>query len=181
MLAIFRGLVAKRLGPSFASWGVLAILTAINNGLLPWLFWTRINQGRPSLQMFIFAAFDFYDGRYVKFLQVASIIACIGSIIWLCVGGFLIFYDMKLGEDDDVDTGCEVDSFEYEIGVRVFMVAFALFCGGFFIASVEKLITLNHVDLSEGEFLSSGQLIPFVVGVFTFVSTIWSVLMRYGD
>jgi hypothetical protein len=47
--------------------------------------------------------------------------------------------------------------------------------------SVEKLISLNSIDLSDVEFLSTGQLIPFLVGLFTFISTMWGIITNKDD
>ncbi|KAL4911172.1 hypothetical protein BDW74DRAFT_172636 [Aspergillus multicolor] len=52
--------------------------------------------------------------------------------------------------------------------------------GIFTIAFSEMIIAGNDIDLSESPLLSSGQLIPFIVGLAGLLSTIWSVTVgRY--
>ncbi|KAL4736264.1 hypothetical protein BDV11DRAFT_207794 [Aspergillus similis] len=43
------------------------------------------------------------------------------------------------------------------------------------IVFAEKILTGNNIDLSDAPLLSSGQLIPFIVGLAGLVSTLWSV------
>ncbi|KAL4998737.1 hypothetical protein BDV10DRAFT_184873 [Aspergillus recurvatus] len=43
------------------------------------------------------------------------------------------------------------------------------------IVFAEKILAGNNIDLSDAPLLSSGQLIPFIVGLAGLVSTIWSV------
>ncbi|KAL4765791.1 uncharacterized protein BDW70DRAFT_155443 [Aspergillus foveolatus] len=43
------------------------------------------------------------------------------------------------------------------------------------IVFAEKILAVNNIDLSDAPLLSSGQLIPFIVGLAGLVSTIWSV------
>jgi len=51
--------------------------------------------------------------------------------------------------------------------------AFASLFGGIsIIVSTEKILAGNHIDLSDTPLLSMSQLIPFLVGLFTFVTTI---------
>lgn len=58
---------------------------------------------------------------------------------------------------------------------RALMHLVMILGGGVMIAAVEKTIALNDIDLSEGEFGDAGQLIPFFIGLFTIISTLWSL------
>ncbi|KAK0641373.1 hypothetical protein B0T16DRAFT_461446 [Cercophora newfieldiana] len=183
--------------PGLASWGTFFILYGLYSALQPWLFWTRIDQGRdlscPSIRMFIFAVFDFYHPSYVKFLRAMSIIACICSPVALIGGITLIVMSMK-GKKSVRDTIVEKmreatqdGSSDIDLSVikrspvfRLIVIPL-LFGGCTGIVSVEKLISLNSIDLSDVEFLSTGQLIPFLVGLFTFISTIWGIITNKDD
>jgi hypothetical protein len=43
------------------------------------------------------------------------------------------------------------------------------------IVITEKILSGNHLDLSDVPLSSTGQLIPFIVGLCTFISTLWSI------
>ena len=173
--------------PGLASWGTFFILYGLYSAIQPWLFWTMIDQGRdlscPSIRMFIFATFDFYHPSYVKFLRAMSILACIGSPLPLIGGIALIVMSMRgrksLRDDDDSDVE-ELNVIKKSGIFRGFIVSAILFGGCTGIASIEKLISLNGIDLSDVAFLSTGQLIPFLVGLFTFISTAWGILTNKG-
>ncbi|KAK4226334.1 hypothetical protein QBC38DRAFT_529068 [Podospora fimiseda] len=79
------------------SWGGFMTLTSVHTGLLPWLYWVRIDQGRkmdcPSVKMWIFAPFDFYNPHYIRFNRVVSIVVYLGAPfllgggLWLLITG----------------------------------------------------------------------------------------------
>lgn len=52
----------------------------------------------------------------------------------------------------------------------------ALVFSAIIIAFTEKLISGNNVDFSEATLENTSQLIPFLIGVFSFVSTIWTCI-----
>lgn len=52
------------------------------------------------------------------------------------------------------------------------------FAGGVAIAFIEKTIQVNNIDLSAAPLMSSGQLIPFFIGIFTIVAVLGAGLKR---
>ncbi len=59
---------------------------------------------------------------------------------------------------------------------RVFTTLGQVVAGVLGIVFTEKLIAINGIDLSEASFGSTNQLLPFLVGLFTFISTMTSIL-----
>ncbi|KAK4449817.1 hypothetical protein QBC34DRAFT_484745 [Podospora aff. communis PSN243] len=185
-------------------WGSFWALYSVYSALQPWLFWFLLDQGRdtncPSMRMFIYAPFDFYHPTYVKFIRAGAIIACVLSPGLLFIA-FKLFRASMRGHKTLRDaarakyrpvrrpgakTGDELKGFKYdtlmENGVVRFIVVISiLFSGCTGIASIEKLIALNAIDLSDVNLLSTGQLIPFLVGFFTFVSTGWSIVTNQRE
>ncbi|KAK0630862.1 hypothetical protein B0T17DRAFT_507298 [Bombardia bombarda] len=51
-----------------------------------------------------------------------------------------------------------------------------LFVGVIIIVFTELILWANHVDLSDARLDSTSQLIPFMVGLFTMVSTVWTCI-----
>ncbi|OAA59193.1 hypothetical protein SPI_06395 [Niveomyces insectorum RCEF 264] len=174
-------------GPGLASWGVLFVLYGLYACLLPWLFWMKLDQGRhvhcPEVRMWIFASFDFYNTHYIKFLKALSIIACFGGAFIVVLGLYLIYSRMDgnrtladtwIAEKVKENTDAPAPSSEDTSGARLVLVLLFLFGGGLTIATTEKIIHLNQIDLSDANFSNTGQLIPFLVGLFAVISTIFS-------
>jgi hypothetical protein len=71
------------------------------------------------------------------------------------------------GDDDDDDDE------ENELAYTIF-ACFALPVGTVSIVFTEKMISGNNIDLSDSTLISTSQLIPFIVGIIGFVSTVWT-------
>ncbi|KAK3356619.1 hypothetical protein B0T25DRAFT_565963 [Lasiosphaeria hispida] len=187
-------------GPGLASWGAFFILYGLYAALQPWLFWTLLEQGRdlacPSIRMFIYAPFDFYNPIYVKFIRAMSIISCVSAPLPIIGGCYLIGSSMKgrrtlretsisrrikEAKAEVAGSDIDLDMVKRSGLTRVVMVIAILFGGCAGIVSVERVISLNSIDLTEVGFLSTGQLIPFLVGLFTFISTAWSIITNSDD
>lgn len=144
---------------------------------------------------FIYTDFDFYNPHYVKFICAMAIMGCLSAPLLILGGCYLIGSSMKgrrkLGDTSVVTRMREAiqsEGVDVDLGgvkrsgtTRIIMVASILLggCGG--IASVEKMISLNDIDLSEVGFLSTGRLIPFLVALFTFISTAWAIITAGDD
>jgi len=182
--------------PGLASWGFFYILYGIYGVIQPWLFWKLLNQGRkescPSFKMFVFAPFDFYNPNYVRAGKLASVILCVGLSAFILIGACCIYYGMrgatslsgtpfgkvaKRGKDQIKGMMGLAPQEGKKLGrFRAIGVVAVLASGAHAMVIVEKIISINHIDLSEVAFTSTGQLIPFLVGLFTFLATLWSCL-----
>jgi len=149
--------------------------------LLPWIFFTLADQGRREdceLKAFLFAYFDFYNIHWVAFLKALSVFSCLTGIIFIVAGFALLVYRLTA---DDGDDKADIDD-DMRSGF-VALAIVALVIGVITIVFTEKLISGNDVDLSDDSLGSTNQLIPFLVGLFTLMSTIWTVFddIRKGE
>jgi hypothetical protein len=61
----------------------------------------------------------------------------------------------------------------------IFFKIYLGFSGASSIAFVEETIRINHIDLSDASIRSTGQLIPFIVGVFSLVAVMWNGIKQW--
>lgn len=157
---------------------VLCIVYGLFNVLLPWIFFTLANQGRREdcdLKAFLFAYFDFYNIHWVTFLKAASVIICLLGVGFISAG-IALFVKGLADDDDDYD-----DDSSFKRNLARFFAALSLVTGVTTIVFTEKLISGNDIDLSEASLGATNQLIPFLIGIFSFVSTIWTVFKDLRD
>ncbi len=162
---------------SKGSSAALCLIYGLYAVLLPWIFFTLGDQGRKDeceLKAFLYVYFDFYDVHWVAFQKASSIFTCFTGAFLIIAG--VIFAIFMITEDDEDDEGVLSNYPEIEKGFRFGFAVIGLFIGASMIVSTEKLITGNAVDLSEASLSSTNQLIPFLVGLFTSISTVWSVV-----
>ncbi|KAK0732037.1 hypothetical protein B0H67DRAFT_92649 [Lasiosphaeris hirsuta] len=170
-----------------ATRAVLSIVYGLYSVLQPWVFFSLADQGRKEgceLRMFLFAYFDFYNTHWVGFLKFQSILITIVGVFFLGFGVLNtvravkdIYYGRNSGNSGNRDDGEDSDSDSDEDGQRDIFRGFAVISvasGSIAIAFTEKLVSGNNIDLSEASFTSTSQLIPFLVGVASFFSTVWT-------
>jgi hypothetical protein len=142
-----------------------------------------LHQGsRPNCnpQVLIYAFFDLYNHKYVTFGKVISIFACIGGAI-LFIGGIILiitarfstaklkgFIDSIVKEFPDIETNIT--------GSNWFLAFCFSFSGITLIVFSELVLKRNKMNLSDAPLTSTSQLLPLLVGIFTLVSTVWSVI-----
>ena len=162
--------------------GCFGIIYSIYCFLQPWLYWTRTFQGlNPDCdpQYFIYVFIDLYNPSLIKFFRAMAIISCIFGVAVAGVSVYFIFRcvfqsDEKLRELDDNHQNF-YDSVLWKTA-RILASIMLLFSGVNIIVFTEKMLIGNDVDLSDANFESTSQLIPFLVGLFNFVTTLYGSL-----
>jgi hypothetical protein len=166
--------------------------------LQPWLLFTLREQGRRSqceAKQFFFAYLDLYNPRFVLLSKFCAIICCIMGVVLIPGSIFLVGKGMaksiSLRTKDtsesqtpaDTTGSAETSSDERnEAGMSTlekyanYLKAGMALTGVYTIVYTEKMISGNNIDLSDVPLSSTGQLVPFIVGLCTFVSTIWAIL-----
>ncbi|KAF2122684.1 hypothetical protein BDV96DRAFT_639256 [Lophiotrema nucula] len=173
--------------------GCFGVIYSVYCFLQPWLYWNRTFQGlNPDCnpKYFIYTFIDLYNPHLIKFFKAMAIIACIGgvfvaaiSISYLVQGA--LSSDEKLKEKDEkagslfntITENSEANVRVLETAQKAFRYTIAavfLFSGVNIIVFTEKMLARNDVDLSDASFESTSQLIPFLVGLFNLVSTLYS-------
>ncbi|KAK0702828.1 hypothetical protein B0H67DRAFT_614131 [Lasiosphaeris hirsuta] len=157
----------------------------------PWLYWRRMYQGRKSecvVRYWFFGVRDFYGQTWITFFKVMSILACaIGALslvavlfFALCRSAWREWLDPKRKMkaeylDRDISYGPEEKKRRYK-GLRLCGLLFLLFVGGFTMVMTEKTISVNNIDLADTPLESTSQLIPFVTGLLSFLTTLYSCI-----
>jgi hypothetical protein len=159
----------------WTSAALLFITYGLFSVLLPWVYFDLVDQGRMEgceLKMFLFTHFDFYNVHWIGFLKFQSIMACLVGVVCIIVGLGFIACRLWFGWDD-IPSNRNNDS--EDNWSRAQFALSALLVGIVTIIFAEKLISVNNVDLSEVSLISTSQLIPFLVGIITFISTVLSI------
>jgi hypothetical protein len=140
---------------------------------------------------------------FVKFLAVVYCICGCGIMVWAIISILLYIAKGRKGNDgretpaagnnqinisqmqmQHILSSPEGDTTNMmETFMKIWPVRAAMMLPKFILAAVgastivfaEKILAGNNIDLSNAPLLSSGQLIPFIVGLAGLVSTIWSV------
>ena len=172
--------------------GCFGIIYSVYCLIQPWLYWTRTFQGlNPDCdpKYFIYVFIDLYNPSLIRFLKAMSIVACIGGVPVAGISVYYIFQgafksEKELREMDDnfqtrfdrlpinTDTDSQLITMIWKI-TRIFIGFGLLFIGASITAFTEKMLVRNDVDLSDANFESTSQLIPFLVGLFNLVSTLY--------
>jgi hypothetical protein len=134
----------------------------------PWVYFRAIYAGNKEgcdVFIFLFAKINVNHSGWRTFGKVASVFSVVFAVIFLVITVVILPHlNSNVDEEDDRPTIMQV------FGSTIVK----LFCGPICIAMVEMTIKINGIDLSSAPLYSSGQLIPFVVGLTTIVITFTS-------
>ena len=140
----------------------------------PWVFFKGLQIGRQpgcDIKYFVFAPISIYAKGLSNWFKFTSVLGIITSFILLCVAAGLVWlWFASWGED----LGDE-ESEDNRILAMVFGVM-QLSLGAFTIAFAEMNLKHNHITFPDTHITDSGQLIPFLIGIFTFVVAFVSAL-----
>lgn len=182
---------AKEIVKEIVSMSVWFFLNSTYSLLQPWIWWIKLHQGsRPQCnpQVLIYAWFDLYNPKYVTFGKVISIFVCITGAIILLSSLALILAAGFNGDEIEKYINSVLHQMRAESphshhqqdekssGKNVGMALLSSFPGITVIVFTELVLKRNRVDLSGAPLTSTSQLLPLLVGIFTFVSTIWSIV-----
>jgi hypothetical protein len=171
----------------------LLLLYSIYCVIQPWLYFAIPRQGYKDgcpAKIFVYAPFSLYNTHWVGFTKAAAIITCIsgailipfflGTICYGILDGLRAKPSQPKGPSRTTSGDPElIDKalLKWIAGVVKVGIGFG---GGSSIAFIEETIRLNHIDLSGAPLTATGQLIPFVVGLFSVVTVIWNCIKRKG-
>ncbi|KAH8897665.1 hypothetical protein GQ53DRAFT_884401 [Thozetella sp. PMI_491] len=175
---------------------VLTLLTAVQ----PWLYWTRMYQGRneacPTLY-WLFGTRDFFGPTWTMFFKVFSILSCVAGVVIFLIFGVIAAWNSareclqpaQAARDEEMMRLYPNPEFVYpvyppppqppktsRIVLRVSGIFLLISAGVLTIAMTEKTLRLNNITFQDTPIDSTGQLIPFVGSLLTLGSTIWACL-----
>ncbi|KAK4446343.1 hypothetical protein QBC34DRAFT_331879 [Podospora aff. communis PSN243] len=152
----------------------------------PWLYWRRMYQGSKAeceVRYWFFGERNFFGQVWVTFFRVISILACIGGVVLFSLAAAYAFRKkivrlevlLHLAEPKaprDKQRGTRSNNIR--MGFKLFGIAFLLFVGAVTMRMTEMTIQLNEIDLSEAPLDSTSQMIPFLTGLLSFLSTLYA-------
>ncbi|KAK0714494.1 hypothetical protein B0H67DRAFT_609602 [Lasiosphaeris hirsuta] len=167
-------------------------------GVLPWLWFPLAEQGRRTdceLRGFVFVYYDFYHPSFVRFAKVWSILVTCGSILVLLQALNYILPKILPARLTQLPPFVSVTGIlesrkrvliawrapDTDLEQSIADTIVSLGCGTILIVFIENLLSGNQVQFLDSPIASTSQLIPFFVGIFTFVSTIWTVFKDWQD
>jgi len=155
----------------------------------PWLYWRRLYQGRKSecvVRYWFFGVRNFYGETWTMFFKVMSILACVlGGFLLLSVAFYVLclrgwerfcLMPMVVTAEDlkrDISYGSKKRKRSW-MRLRLCGLVFLLFVGVFTMVMTEKTILANRIDLASTPLDSTSQLIPFITGLLSFLTTLYS-------
>ena len=138
-------------------------------GVFPvWLYWFGLHQGaKPGCtpKVIFYAPIHAYSRGWVTFNKVNSVLACIFAAAMVVLAAAVLLRPFVDGDEDQSD-------------VPAFKTGFLLFLGVVSIVHVELTIRFNHVRFPDSPIADSGQLVPLLIGIFTFTATLWKGLQN---
>ncbi|RFU30247.1 hypothetical protein B7463_g6083, partial [Scytalidium lignicola] len=143
----------------------------------PWISFFRLSQGHKDgceAKAFVFfAKIGLDDARWVDFVKVASILVAIGGLVWawMAIQSIVLGFQESLkrrGSIEKIDGEDEkLKSFELSLTLHVIVRLASLVLGCCSIAFVEVTLRINAIDLSDASLAKTGQLVPFLGGLFS--------------
>ena len=134
----------------------------------PWVYFKGLQIGRQpgcDIKYFVFAPISIYAKGLLTWFKITSVLGVITSLVFLGIAAFLVGLwfsswgeDLEDEESDDSDNRALSQIFGFmQLSVGVFTIAFA-----------EMDLKHNHITFPDTHITDSGQLIPFLLGLFTF-------------
>ncbi|KAH0551417.1 hypothetical protein GP486_007368 [Trichoglossum hirsutum] len=167
---------------SSSSVGVMLILWCMITAAQPWLYFKGLDTGHKSgctVKVFFFTGINVYNHVWRTFWKVGSIVECLMGLSFFIAGVIVMIAGLFNSGDDS-----ERDGDASKIAQRMVLTFGQLITGVITIVQVEMTIKVNHIDLSQSTLISSGQLIPFLIGCLTVVAVfghgLKSLMKRVG-
>lgn len=167
-----------------------ALLVCVYLFSQPWLNWKFYEQGRNDqcrVEIFIFYTFiDLYSRGLRIFFRVSAVISVVTGIIYICYAGVLIYYGLTqaISPTDDTEIQSPITEAsgakatpppEWVLEVEKKSMKLAKFISYL----VELTIAYSKVGMSASPITSTGQLLPLLVGIFSFFSVLWALFKKY--
>ncbi|KAI9751768.1 MAG: hypothetical protein M4579_005899 [Chaenotheca gracillima] len=169
----------KLLRNSTSSMAIMLLLWAMILLAEPWLYFKGLETGLKEgcqVKVFLFTPINIYSKGWWTFQKVMSCFGVLsaaiflsGAITLLAWGVFGSWNEPDMGDDDAVDA---------EPAIAGGLTFFQIGVGAFSIPFIELTIKANNITFPTANLTDSGQLIPFLVGLFTIMAVFGSGVKR---
>ena len=163
------------------------MVTAIDCGIQPWLYFGILHQGYRKgceVDVFFFAPIYAYNSHWIGFCKFSAVLTALMAV-------FLVFWAlratikgrpivaMSLEDGQQLYGGWDTSGITgprfLSPALHIFQFVMGLFTAAVLIAFVEKTIQINEIEMREASLRNASQLIPFIVGLFSLIMSIWSI------
>ena len=164
------------------------IVTMINCGIQPWLYFGILHQGYREgckVDVFLFGPFSAYNSHWIGFCKYSAVMGGLTVV-------FLVYWvlratikerplvNMSFAQGQELYSGFTKSKIAVpEVGstkMHVYQCGMSLFFAGVLISFIEKTIQINEIDMQSASLRNASQLIPFTVGLFSLSMSIWSIM-----
>ena len=143
----------------------------------PWVFFKGLQIGRQpgcDVKYFIFVPISIYSKGFSTFLKVGSALAVFSAVGLLYIAAGLVGAWFERWSEGDADDDEDDDKKQNPISAMLGILQ--LITGALAIAFAEMVLKHNHITFPDTHIADSGQLIPLLIGIFTFAAAVINAL-----
>jgi hypothetical protein len=147
----------------------------------PWVFFKGLQYGRQpgcDVKYFIFVPISIYSKGLSTFMKVSSImgvaLAAVTLFFVVSMVGVWSQSWRKASKEEEEEEDKDVEKAGRDLSR--FMAILQLITGSFAIGFAEKTLQANHVTFPGTHYTDSGQLMPLLIGIFTFAASVINAL-----
>ncbi|KAI9773182.1 MAG: hypothetical protein M1840_008303 [Geoglossum simile] len=160
---------------STGSVGVMLLLWCMITAAQPWLYFKGLDQGHKDgcvVKVFFFTGINVYNHVWRTLWKIGSVIECLVGFSFLLAGIGTILWGFFGVKNEAGSRENESHGDLASIFTKASLTFGQLVLGTITIVQVEMTIKVNKINLSSNGsgLLSSGQFIPFLIGLLTIVA-----------
>jgi hypothetical protein len=160
---------------SIYSFGFLGLLWSMIIFAECWVWFKGVDIGHRDGCIvkiyFLFFKVNVENKTWRTMFKIESIVACVVGAGVLLYGLFLLYSGWFGEKVDDGGTTKAKNEKATIYTLNGMLMAFQLVTGALAILQIEMTLKINDIDIQGAPLTSSGQLIPFVAGIFTLAAT----------
>jgi hypothetical protein len=152
---------ASNLGTMMILWSAIIVANC-------WVWFAGVDLGRKEgcdIKIYLFHPVSIYNHAWQSFLRVLAAMSCAVALFFLMTGCMAIGWTLTTEDEEDEDEE------KQNIKAAALSTVFQILIGIVVITETEMTIEINDIQLKE-TLQSSGQLIPFVIGIFSLLATV---------
>jgi hypothetical protein len=160
----------KLIGGSASSLGAMMLIWTAIVIANCWVWFAGMNLGRVEgcdvKTYFFFHAVSVYSGTWQTVFRTIAAVGCVFGAFFALTAIAAISWNVTnaVGKEDE-------DTAKQPLLAATLSTAFQILIGAIAIIETEMTIRINDINMAES-LRSSGQLIPFAIGLFSFIATI---------
>jgi hypothetical protein len=163
---------ASNLGTMMILWSAIIVANC-------WVWFAGVDLGRKEgcdIKIYFFHPVSIYNHAWQSFLRVLAAMSCAVALFFLVTGCMAIGWTLTTSDEEDEEEEEEEeeedeDDEKQSMNAAALSTVFQILIGIVAISETEMTIEINDIQMKE-TLQSSGQLIPFVIGIFSLLATV---------